>query len=371
LTINTVLRERTAGEIDLANEDKLWNAVLSRDYRYYSSFVYGVTSSEICCRPTCPSRRPSRERVVFYSDVKLAKEAGYRACLRCKPDSVGAVPQNFLNVKRACNYIEENYDSKITLKGLAQIANQSQFHFHRNFKEIMGITPKEYLEAVRLRHAKFSLKKGESTRKSTYGAGHNSSAWLYSEKDSKFGMSPSKYKSGGEGLVIKYSVSSCPLGQLLVAGTERGVCFVCLGDSREKLVSHLQGEYPKARISPEEGLKPWVSEILGYMNGKNRLENSNLPIDVQATAFQWRVWKELLSIPYGTTMSYNEVAERIGNPLAYRAVANACGSNRVPLVIPCHRVIRKNGDLGGYRWGIERKKKLLKMEDDAVSSKNE
>lgn len=237
----------------------------------------------------------------------------------------------------------------------------------------MGITPKAYLEAVRLRHAKFALKRGESARKSTYKVGHNSSAWLYSENDSKFGMSPSKYKSGGAGLVIRYSISSCPLGQLLVAGTERGICFVCLGDSGEKLISHLRGEYPNARISPEEekGLKPWVTEILGYLDGKNRLRNSNLPIDVQATAFQWRVWKELQNIPYGATMSYNEIAERIGNPLAYRAVANACGSNRVPLIIPCHRVIRKNGDLGGYRWGIERKKKLLRMEGDSVSSKNE
>jgi AraC family transcriptional regulator of adaptative response/methylated-DNA-[protein]-cysteine methyltransferase len=292
--------------------------------------------------------------------------------LRCNPDADGKIPENFQTVRKVCDYIEENYESKIALADLAKIVDQSQFHFHRNFKQITGITPKGYLEAVRLRHAKFALKRGESARRSTYRVGHNSSAWLYSEKDSKFGMPPSKYKSGGAGLAITYSLSRSSLGQLLVAGTERGICFVCLGDSAEKLVSHLRGEYPNAMISPEnqKGLKPWVSEILDYLDGKNRLGNSNLPIDVQATAFQWRVWKELQNIPYGATMSYNEIAERIGNPLAYRAVANACGSNRVPIVIPCHRVIRKNGDLGGYRWGVDRKKRLLKMEN-AVSSKNE
>jgi AraC family transcriptional regulator, regulatory protein of adaptative response / methylated-DNA-[protein]-cysteine methyltransferase len=366
-SINSVSERQTERQIDLRNENELWEAVLSRDYRYFSAFFYGVASSKIYCRPTCPSRRPTREHVIFFAKSNLAKDAGYRPCLRCKPETENVVPENYLIVQKICNYIEEKYDSKISLPDLSLIANQSQFHFHRNFKNIMGVTPRQYVEAVRLRHAKLALKRGESARRSTYKVGHNSSAWLYS--DSKFGMPLSKYKSGGDGLVISYLVSNCSLGKLLVAGTEQGVCFVCLGDSNEKLVSHLRAEYPKAGISSkeEERLKPWVSEILAYLEGKNRLGNSNLPLDVQATAFQWLVWKELQNIPYGATRSYNEVAEKVGNPLAYRAVANACASNRVPLVIPCHRVVRKNGDLGGYRWGVERKKKLLKMESDNLS----
>src|SRR5579862_4930998 len=193
MSIDTILERQSAAKIDLHDEAKLWNIVLARDYRYYSAFVYGVTTSKIYCRPTCASRRPSRENIVFYPNISLAKEAGYRPCLRCMPDAVEKVPENFRIIQRVCSYIEENYDSKISLADLAMIAKQSQFHFHRNFKQITGVTPKEYLEAVRLRHAKFALKRGESTRSSTYKAGHNSSAWLYSQKESKFGMSPSIY----------------------------------------------------------------------------------------------------------------------------------------------------------------------------------
>lgn len=262
--------------------------------------------------------------------------------------------------------MEENYGSKILLSKLAEISGRSQFHFHRNFRKVTGVTPRDYLEAVRLRHAKLALKRGESTRNSTYGVGHNSASWLYSDKStSKFGMSPSEFKSGGKGLPISYTISDCALGRMLVAATEKGICFICLGDSDDNLVVHLKNEYPNATVSKASsgsGLDAWVSEILEYLEGKTKLDGSKLPIDVIATSFQLRVWRELQNIPFGGTLSYNEIAERIGNPKAYRAVANACASNRVPLVIPCHRVVRKNGDLGGYRWGVERKRKLLSME---------
>ena len=280
-----------------------------------------------------------------------------------------AKPQYVLSIEKACKYIDENYNGKIRLSTLAEVAEQSPFYFHRKFKEVTGVTPREYLEAVRLKHLKLSLKRGESARRSTYSVGYNTAGWLYSSRDSKIGVTPSEYKARGEGLTIAYGLSDCNLGRLLVAATASGVCFVALGDSDGKLVSNLTDEYSKATIIPEAeagiNMEQWVSEILSYLDGKNKLLGSKLPVDVQATAFQWKVWKELQNIPYGTTRSYNDIAERIGAPRAYRAVANACAVNRVPLAIPCHRVVRKNGDLGGYRWGMDRKKKLLDMEKRA------
>ncbi|MDA4112189.1 MAG: bifunctional DNA-binding transcriptional regulator/O6-methylguanine-DNA methyltransferase Ada [Thaumarchaeota archaeon] len=361
LEINT-----NSGVMPKGSEEDYWRAVETRDPRYYSSFVFAVRSTGVYCRPTCPSRRPSRDRIEFYSTPKSARDAGFRACLRCRPDELQMKSGQVQAVERACNFMDQNYNSKIRLSLLAEIANQSPFYFHRTFKRVMGITPRQYLEAVRLKHLKLSLKQGESTRRSTYKVGYNTAGWLYSERDSKIGVMPSDYKSGGQGLVIAYNISDCNLGRILVAATSRGVCFVCLGNSDGKLINYLSDEYPKATIisEPETDiqLQEWVSQILQYLEGKNKLLNSNLPIDVQATAFQWKVWKELQNIPYGTTRSYNDIANRVGVPRGYRAVANACASNRVPLAIPCHRVVRKNGDLGGYRWGVERKKKLLQLE---------
>ena len=340
----------------------MWIATKIRDPRFYSSFVYAVKSTKVFCRPTCSSKKPSRDRVEFFQTAGLAEEAGYRACLRCKP-LVRGVPPDVAMVQKICDYMEENFESKIDLVKLSGVAGLSQFHLHRNFKKITGVTPRQYLEAVRVRRAKLALKNGDSTRKSTYKTGHSSASWLYSGE--KLGMPPSSYKSGGDGLYINYALADCSLGRVLVAATGKGVCFVGLGDNDEKLVAHLQNEYPNAIISAQgEGseFNEWISEIVKYLAGRSRLEEAHLPVDVTATAFQMRVWKELQDIPYGKTLSYNEVAVKIGNPKAYRAVANACGSNRVPLIIPCHRVVRKNGDLGGYRWGVGRKQKLLDME---------
>jgi AraC family transcriptional regulator of adaptative response/methylated-DNA-[protein]-cysteine methyltransferase len=354
------------------DEDELWLAVQNRDARFFSSFVYAVKSTGIYCRPTCASKKPARDKIVFFADSHTAQEAGFRACLRCTPDVVQAKPMHVLSIEKVCKYIEENYNGKIRLSTLADIAEQSPFYFHRRFKEVTGVTPRQYLEAVRLKHLKLSLKRGESARRSTYAVGYNTAGWLYSSRDSKIGVSPSEYKAGGEGLTIAYGVCECNLGRLLVAATSSGVCFVALGDSDRKLLSHLEDEYPKASVIPEMeagiSMEPWVSEILSFLDGKNKLLGSELPIVVQTTAFQWKVWKELQNIPYGTTRSYNDIAERIGAPRAYRAVANACAVNRVPLAIPCHRVVRKNGDLGGYRWGMERKKKLLEMEKNSAEN---
>lgn len=269
-------------------------------------------------------------------------------------------------VEKVCNYIKENYQSRLTLGVLSREASLSEFYFQRIFKQVTGITPRQYVEATRINRLKLSLKGGAAIRRSIYNAGYNTSSWLYSRPNAKLGMSPLLYKKGGEGLSISYITSGCPLGRLLVAATERGVCAVSLGDSDEKLFSFLSAEYPRADLRRANGrsnarLASWVREILDYLTTGKEIDR-NLPLDFQATAFQWRVFKELQSIPYGSTRSYSDIAKGVGSADASRAVGNACNSNPTALVIPCHRVVRKNGDLGGYRWGIERKKFLLKKE---------
>jgi AraC family transcriptional regulator, regulatory protein of adaptative response / methylated-DNA-[protein]-cysteine methyltransferase len=358
------------------NDDDMWQALLNRDFRFFSSFVYAVKSSGIFCRPTCPSRKPAmREAVEFFSTASRARQAGFRACRRCKPEADDDLPSNVAAVQKVCTYIEENFASKISLAQLAEVSGQSPFYLHRNFRKLTGVTPRQYVEAVRLKHAKLALKRGDSIRNSTYRAGHSSAAWLYAGGSSaRFGMTPSSYKAGGEGLTISYSVKDCTLGKLLIASTAKGICFVCLGASTEELTGYLREEYPRAQLASDDGnslLNRWVAEILAYLDGGNRLDSERqLPVDVAATAFQMRVWEELRQIPYGGTRSYEEIAERVGKPTAYRAVANACGANKLPLLIPCHRVVRKNGDLGGYRYGVDRKKKLLQLEAERRDEKS-
>lgn len=355
-------------------EDELWTVVLRRDPAFYSSFVYGVSSTKVFCRPTCPSKKPRREQAVFFESAQSAKDAGFRPCLRCIPDS--GMDDGLANeraVEKATLYIRENFESKIDLKTLGQQVGLSPSYLQKIFKRIVGVSPREYLEAERTRKLKQNLRLGKSTRRSAYDVGYNTSSWLYSRKpNSRLGLSPSMYKNGGEGLEIQYLVVDSALGRLIVAGTDSGVCFVGVGDGDERLVSELKAEYPKAKIRESlhetTGLGPWVKPILEYVSGSRDLRNDNLPIDVRATAFQWRVWKELQKIPYGSTMSYGEVAKNIGMPSAPRAVANACASNPVALVIPCHRVVQRNGTSGGYRWGPERKKRLLEMEAQKQSS---
>jgi AraC family transcriptional regulator, regulatory protein of adaptative response / methylated-DNA-[protein]-cysteine methyltransferase len=269
-------------------------------------------------------------------------------------------------VEEACKYIEENLDAKLNLQELGRYAGLSPFHLQRVFKRIVGISPREYAEAARLGRLKLSLKGGESVRKSIYRSGRNSTSWLYSNPFQKLGMRPAIYKSGGAGMSISYTTTGCRLGRLLVAGTQHGICAVSIADSDRSLESRLANEYPSAEIRREDTgkLASWMERILEYLDGKEAISLSNLPLDIQATSFQYKVWKELLSIPYGSTRSYSEVAKRMSLPEATRAVANACAANPVPLVIPCHRVIRKNGDLGGYGLGVGRKKSLLKKEKE-------
>ena len=275
-----------------------------------------------------------------------------------------------MTVERACRYIEENYDSRITLKSLAEtLGGISSFHLQRKFKQVLGLSPRQYLESVRLKRLKLSLARGDSAVRSTYSAGYNTSSWLYS--GSRLGMNPSAYKNGGERELIRYVTAGCNLGRLLVGGTDRGVCAVSLGDSDDELLSHLREEYPKAEIVREskdggDSLSSWVAKILECLVQGRDLARTGLPLDVCGTAFQFRVWHELRNIPRGSTKSYSEVARKVGCPKGSRAVASACARNHVALLIPCHRVVRKGGELGGYRWGVERKKILLEQEKKEV-----
>ncbi len=297
--------------------------------------------------------------------------AGFRACLRCRPDDASSSPSQIRLIEKICRYIDENLETKITLKHLRETTGMSPFHLQKVFKRVVGVTPREYQESARLRRLKLSLRNGEAVTKSTYKAGYNTSSWLYSHPQLKLGMNPSSYKSGGKGLTISYVFSDCYLGRLLVGGTAQGICAVSLADSDDKLLAYLREEYPKAHLIEDNNtdLARWVNTILEYLDQGKDLGQSNLPINIRVTAFQLKVLKELQKIPYGSVRSYSEIARRVGCPDGSRAVANACASNPTALVIPCHRVVRKNGELGGYRYGVERKKRLLEGEGVSLLAK--
>jgi AraC family transcriptional regulator of adaptative response/methylated-DNA-[protein]-cysteine methyltransferase len=351
--------------------EEQWKAVQRRDQSYDYKFVYAVLSTGIYCKPSCPSRRPGKEKVVFFSDFSSAEKAGFKPCKRCKPAEAAGLSQARL-VEQLCNYIKTNSDRKLTLKILSEEMGVSSFYLQRTFKRITGVTPRQYAETSRLNHLKTSLKNGKSVRRSAYDAGYNSMSSLYSRPEGKLGMQPGVYKRGGEGMRISYAITDCSLGRLLVAWTEYGVCSVGLDDSEGKLLQALLKEYPRADVQKcQNQVAEWTRAIVKYIDGEETSRSFvGIPLDIKATTFQRRVWKELQSIPYGSTISYGEIGEKLANPKGARAVANACASNPIAIVIPCHRVTRKDGRLGGYRWGAERKKLLLEMEK-ALISQNE
>jgi AraC family transcriptional regulator of adaptative response/methylated-DNA-[protein]-cysteine methyltransferase len=343
------------------NSEELWQAVTSRDNRFDGSFVFAVSSTGIYCRPSCPSRRPRRERVSFYRLPEAAEQAGFRACRRCHPQRAVAPDPQVEVVRNVCRLIDEREDEHVDLATLAVHAGLSAFHLQRTFKSVMGITPRQYAEARRTSRFKAGVRRGESVTNAMYDAGYGSSSRLYERATAELGMTPATYSRGGRGALISHSIVQSPLGRLLVAATEKGICAVTLGDSDTALETDLRSEFPAAHIERNDGpLTEWVGEILDHLAGKR--PRVDLPLDIQATAFQRRVWAELRAIPYGSTRSYGEVAAAIGRPTAVRAIARACATNPVALVIPCHRVIREDQSLGGYRWGLERKKKLLARE---------
>jgi AraC family transcriptional regulator, regulatory protein of adaptative response / methylated-DNA-[protein]-cysteine methyltransferase len=347
------------------NNPEMWNAVLSRDATRDGSFVFAVKSTGIYCRPSCPARRPRRNQVSFFNVPEAAEQAGFRACRRCHPRTAQAGDPRIELARRICHAIDEHDEEPLTLSTLSKETSVSAHHLQRVFKEVMGITPRQYAESRRLTKFKSNVKAGASVTEAMYDAGYGSSRALYEQSDSRLGMTPATYGRGGKGMKIIYTTTECSLGRILVAATERGVCSVALGDSDSELIAGLFEEYPNAAIDSKDtelspSLNLWLAEVIAHLDGKNT--RIDLPVDLQATAFQWRVWEELRRIPLGSTRSYQEIAGAIGKPSAVRAVARACASNHVALVIPCHRVIRGDKSLGGYRWGLERKQTLLEKE---------
>ena len=353
--------------LEKTHPDLLWEAVQHRDPTYDGSFVYAVSSTGIYCRPICPSRRPNRDNVRFFSDFKEAQSAGYRACLRCFPDRPRQENRNSSLVKRVCHqidsHLDEHPDGLPSLAQLSQAVGVSSSHLQRVFKKETGLTPRQYAHTGRLDRFKSLVRDGSPVSAAMFDSGFSSSSRLYEDADGQFGMTPGRYKRGGVGMTIGYLVAESPLGSLLVAATGKGICSVKLGDDASVLLNDLQTEFPAAAFQEgDETLRGWLELVLEYLEGE-RL-GLDLPLDIQATAFQRRVWRMLQSIPYGETRSYQQMALDVGlTGSAGRAVGNACASNPVALVIPCHRAVRKDGSLGGYRWGLHRKEALIAMED--------
>lgn len=323
-------------------------------------FVYAVRSTGVVCRPSCASRRPRREHVTFFDSLADALGVGYRPCRRCHPERPIASDAWVERVGRACRYLA-NADGHVSLARLARLVGGSPFHLQRRFKQLVGLTPREYADACRMKRVKRQLRTSPDVTGAIVDAGYGSNARFYERAASKLGMRPTTYQRGASGLRVGYSIVDSPLGRLLVAATDRGVCSVCLGATDAELVRALAREYPHAiRDLDRAGLAGWTTAVLAHLEGKRpRLE---LPLDIQATAFQWQVWSALAAIPYGETRSYGQIAHAIGRPTASRAVARACASNPVALAIPCHRVVPSSGGVGGYRWGVGRKKALLTAE---------
>lgn len=336
-----------------------WRIVLARDRRYDGSFVYAVRSTGIYCRPSCASRRPRREQVSFFPIPEAAEREGFRACRRCRPaDRNGADPAVAL-VREACRLLDAPDPPKLDL--LASRLGTSPHQLLRAFKRVVGITPKAYHDARRVVRFKHELKRRPHVSPAVYEAGYGSPSRVYERADAQLGMTPATYARGGVATDIAFVVVPCSLGHVLVAATPRGVCRVGLGDDAAALEAELAAEFPAARMRRDRtGLEPWVSAVLRHLDGQE--PHLDLPLDVRATAFQRRVWQELQRIPYGETRSYADVARRIGRPTAIRAVAQACARNPAALVIPCHRVVREDGAVGGYRWGVDRKTALLRRE---------
>ncbi len=348
------------------DENKYWAAVLERDRTFDGTFVYAVGSTGVYCRPSCPSRRPRREGVSFFAGPAAAEAAGYRACRRCHPNQPAPEDPNLALVQQICLYLAEPHDQIPTLDELSARFGLSSFHLQRTFKRIVGLSPHQFASEQRLARFKEGLKDGQSVTDALYAAGFQTNSTAYVDAQRRLGMTPTQYRRGGDALPITYTCAPCALGWVLLAATERGICAVRLGDTEAEVVDALAAEFPAADLQRADAeLAAWLETMLAYLDGQPTA--LDLPLDVRATAFQRRVWEALVAIPYGSTRTYAEVAQSIGQPTATRAVARACATNPAALVIPCHRVIRSDGGLGGYRWGLARKQKLLAQEAGQAS----
>jgi AraC family transcriptional regulator, regulatory protein of adaptative response / methylated-DNA-[protein]-cysteine methyltransferase len=342
-------------------------AVTSHNAQMDGAFVYAVRSTGIYCRPSCPSRRPRESQILFFNQPDDAEQAGFRACRRCRPREIGNSRKAQM-VRTVCKEIENHPDDSLSLKNLAELTGLSPAHMQRTFRETMGITPRQYADALRVARLKSELKKGSDVTTALHEVSYSSASRLYEKSDAQLGMTPATYRKGGRGMNISYTTAKCSMGRVLVAGTERGISAVYLGDKDSDLAAALREEYPQAEIQTiSEEKSKWVRAIVAHLDKSN--SSLDLPTDVAGTAFQRRVWQALREIPLGATRTYSEVARAIGQPTAIRAVGHACATNPASIVVPCHRVIRTDGTLGGYRWGLHRKQSLLEKERRAARVK--
>lgn len=343
-----------------ASDEARWRAVRGRDAAADGLFYYSVRTTGVYCRPSCGARPALRANVAFHASCAAAESAGFRACLRCKPDRAPLAERQAQAVAEACRIIDAQGDA-LDLDAVAQAVGMSRFHFQRVFKACAGVTPKAYAEARRAARVRAALATGGSVTDALYAAGFRSSSRFYAGSEAMLGMAPARFKAGGAGEEIRFAVGACSLGAILVAATERGICAVLMGDDPELLVRDLQDRFSKARlIGADSAFEQTVAQVVGLVEAPRI--GLDLPLDVRGTAFQQRVWAALRAIPAGETVSYTELARRIGAPAAVRAVAGACAANPVAVAIPCHRVVRHDGGLSGYRWGIERKALLIARE---------
>jgi AraC family transcriptional regulator of adaptative response/methylated-DNA-[protein]-cysteine methyltransferase len=343
-----------------ATDDQRWDAVRQRDAAADGVFFYSVRSTGVYCRPSCPSRPARRANVAFHDSGMAAEAAGFRPCLRCKPDQPPLAERQAAVVAQACRLIESN-DSEPDLDTLARACGMSRFHFHRIFKAHTGITPKAYATACRNERVKRGLGEAKSVTEAVYEAGYQSSGRFYAAATGVLGMTPTRFRSGGSGETIRFAVSACSLGTILVAATGKGICAILMGDDPDLLVRDLQDRFPNAELhGAEPDFERIVAQVVGFVEAPRI--GLNLPLDVRGTAFQQRVWQALRAIPAGETVSYAQLAERVGLPAGARAVAGACAANPLAVAVPCHRVLRNDGSISGYRWGVERKQALLERE---------
>jgi len=355
---------------NLAQDELFWQAVKRRDRSLDGRFYFAVATTGVYCRPSCACRLPLRKNVRFFLTREEAERAGFRACLRCRPaDPVGPDPA-LVRIQKVCDYIRSHAQDTLSLAMLAERAGLSRFHFQREFKKVVGLTPKQFLEAHRLKSFRHELRKQSSVTDAIYEAGFGSSSRIYERVDTRLGMTPAEYRADGKEVTISHVCVDSVLGRMMIGATDRGLCFVQFGENDRELLEMLRAEYSAASLQPmqepfPEEFENWMTALREHLDGQQpRLD---LPLDVRATAFQMKVWQYLQSIPYGSVESYAEVAAGLGQPTAARAVARACSQNRVALAIPCHRVIRGTGELGGYRWGLERKRTLIDLERRTVS----
>ena len=343
-----------------ATDAERWQAVVGHDARADGVFCYSVRTTGVYCRPSCAARLPLRENVRFHASPAEAERAGFRPCKRCRPNRAALAEEHAAAIAKACRLIEAEEEIP-SLDALAAAAGMSRFHFHRTFREMTGLTPRAYAAAARARRVREELRRRDTVTEAIYGAGFNSNGRFYAAAGELLGMTPTKFRAGGDGAAIRFAVGECSLGAILVAATEKGVCAIHLGDDPEALVRELQDRFPNAElVGGDREFERLVAKVVGFV--EMPAKGLGLPLDLRGTAFQERVWQALREIPAGATTTYRKLAEHIGMPRAVRAVAGACAANKIAVAIPCHRVVRTDGSLSGYRWGVERKRELIARE---------